>query len=295
MFTYPVGTIGASVNNDFIITINTALGTGDSFQLPLPSGQTYNFVVNWGDGNSDTITAYNQAETLHNYSTGGIYQITIIGKCGGWSFKNLGDKLKITSVDQWGDVGFDFLLGGFNGCSNLAGIPDENINYSGTTLVQFFRNCSSLPAIYTATFEKCISVTSMDSVLFGCSSLTSLPTDVFRYNTLNTSFGSAMQNCIALASIPENIFYYNTLVTSYGFTFYFCRNIVLPSVIYNLSSLSIVVSFASHMYAGSTLYSNTGTIQDVWNYATSAISTNAFFNQTALTNYASIPNGWKGL
>ena len=52
-------------------------------QLPLPSGQTYNFVVDWGDGNSDIITAYDQAETLHTYSSAFTGQITITGKCGG--------------------------------------------------------------------------------------------------------------------------------------------------------------------------------------------------------------------
>src|SRR5690606_38242247 len=59
----------------FKFTINTTLGTGNSFNLPLRSGYNYDFVIDWGDGNTDVITSYNQAEKLHTYSTGGVYTI----------------------------------------------------------------------------------------------------------------------------------------------------------------------------------------------------------------------------
>jgi len=45
-------------------TDNTSAGstTATQFKLPLPASGTYNFSVDWGDGNSDTITVYNQAQ-----------------------------------------------------------------------------------------------------------------------------------------------------------------------------------------------------------------------------------------
>ena len=39
---------------------------------PLSSAGSYNFKVYWGDGTSDIITTYNQAETLHQYASTGI-------------------------------------------------------------------------------------------------------------------------------------------------------------------------------------------------------------------------------
>ena len=33
--------------------------------FPLPNGPTYNFYVSWGDGTTDHITSYNQAQTTH--------------------------------------------------------------------------------------------------------------------------------------------------------------------------------------------------------------------------------------
>jgi hypothetical protein len=71
-----------------------------------------------------------------------------------------------------------------------------------------------------------------------------------------------------------------------------CRNITLPNRIFNLSNLSIVTTFAYFMDVSSTTYSHTGTIQDIWNYTT-ATSTDAFDQCTAITNYADIPTAWK--
>lgn len=271
--TFPLKIVGllktkVDTTAQFKITINTALGTGNSFQLPLPSGHTYNFVVYWGDGNFDTITAYNQAETLHSYSSGGVYQIAIEGKCGGWSFNNGGDKLKVISIDAFGNINpdNDGFVGGFYGCSRLATIS-EVIPYSNLTDFEW---------------------------MFGyCSSLTSLPNGFLDACVNATSFYRTFQGCYLL-TIPNNFFYYNSNVTNYQQTFYAaCRNTVLPSSIFNLSNLSIVTTFQYFMYALNTSYSFTGSVQDIWTYAPTANHTRCFHNQTSLSNYASIPSDWK--
>jgi hypothetical protein len=60
-------------------------GSG-SITLPLYDGGIYNFVVEWGDGLSDTITAFDQAEVLHSYAEDGEYTVTITGQCEGFNF-----------------------------------------------------------------------------------------------------------------------------------------------------------------------------------------------------------------
>lgn len=103
-------------------TTNTSAGSSTStqIQLPLLSAGTYNFVVDWGDGNSDTITAWDQTETLHTYSSGGTYQIKITGQIEGIQFMGGGDRLKILDISRWGPFvwgnGFAFV---FSGCGNL--------------------------------------------------------------------------------------------------------------------------------------------------------------------------------
>ena len=39
----------------------------DTIRLPLPSDGDYDFFVDWGDGNRDNITAYDQSEVTHQY------------------------------------------------------------------------------------------------------------------------------------------------------------------------------------------------------------------------------------
>lgn len=131
----------------FIIDINTNIvssKTNTQFQLPLISTGNYNFMVNWGDGNKDMITSYNQPETLHTYSTPGIYTISIIGPCIGWSFNNLGDCKKLLDIKKWGA---DFRLGNtdshFYGCSNMNISATDVLDLTGTiSLANCFRGCT---------------------------------------------------------------------------------------------------------------------------------------------------------
>jgi hypothetical protein len=297
--TFPLKIIGllkSKVDDSFKFTINTALDTGDNFQLPLISGETYNFLVNWGDGNEDTITVYNQAETLHTYSSGGIYQVTITGECGGWSFNNGGDKLKITSVDNWGNTLFTDISEGFFGCSNLSSLAADGIKCTGTIGNSLFRACTSLTSLPQGLLDQWTALTNASIMFFGCTGLTGLPNDLFRFNTSIIAFALTFKGCIGITSLPNNLFFYNTLVTNYLGTLEDCRNMSLPSVLFDLTALSIVTTFNNMMNTGLTSYSNTGTVQDIWNYTSgSETHLNTFRNQTALSNYASIPNDWKGL
>lgn len=97
--------------------------TTDTITLPLSSTGTYNFLINWGDGNVDHITAYDQAEVTHTYSAAGNYTLVITGVCEGWTFKDVPDsKDKINEIVQWGNfkMGDGTLDGGyFYQCTNL--------------------------------------------------------------------------------------------------------------------------------------------------------------------------------
>ena len=50
----------------FSVDTTQSGGTTTDFKLPTKNTGTYNFVVDWGDGTTDTITSYNQAETTHD-------------------------------------------------------------------------------------------------------------------------------------------------------------------------------------------------------------------------------------
>lgn len=131
-----------------IDTTNTGAGSSnsDQFQLPTLAATGVPFTVYWGDGSSDEITTWNQAETLHTYASEGVYTVYIVGDFINLAFQDAGDKLKHITVEQWGN--FKFSNGNptpFFGCSNFTDInATDNPAVPGNTLFRAFRDCSSL-------------------------------------------------------------------------------------------------------------------------------------------------------
>ena len=104
----------------FIITVDTtkAGSATDTFILPLYPGTT-NCVVEWGDDTSDHIKISTQTDLTHVYPNSGSYQVSIIGNFVGTYFANGGDKLKLSSIDQWGSNSFTNMTKNFQGCENM--------------------------------------------------------------------------------------------------------------------------------------------------------------------------------
>jgi hypothetical protein len=98
---------------------------------------------------------------------------------------------------------------------------------------------------------------------------------------------------VSLTSIPLDLFKFNIVVSDYIGTFQSCRNLAVPATLFDTTKLGIVSGFDYFLFVDTAVYSATGTMQDIWTYATSATSAQAFRNNTSLTNYASIPVGWK--
>jgi surface protein len=143
----------------FVSIWNTANVSGGSsgnksINLPLFLDGVYNFVVDWGDGTSNTITAYNQPQKNHTYSSIGTYTITIKGVFQGFGFQSTGDRLKILSISNWGDFEFkDSSSGGgyFDTC--------ENLDLSLVADVVNIGNCIN----FEACFESCTNLTTINN------------------------------------------------------------------------------------------------------------------------------------
>ena len=175
-------------------TANTSAGSSTSTQvkLPLVSTGTYNFLVTWGDGNSDTITAWNAAATTHTYSTSGTYTVTISGVCTGWRFANTGDRLKILSIQSWGILNLGNLLGNyFYGCSNLTLTSVYDVlDLTGTLRLEgMFTSCSSLTTVNRMNEWNVSAVTTMDLMF---QSATSFNQNIGSWNVGNVITISSM-------------------------------------------------------------------------------------------------------
>ena len=133
-------------------TRNLKTGSSASNQIKLPlqdySQSSFDFIVDWGDGTTDNITTYNQAETLHTYATEGIKTITITGTIIGFSFYLVQSETnKILTVENWGIFGSDwvfFYL--FRNCINLdmSGVQDVPLYVNPRGI---FAGCRSITTV----------------------------------------------------------------------------------------------------------------------------------------------------
>ena len=213
-------------------TINTAnLSTGSSainqFQLPLISTGSYNFFIDWGDGTSNDITAWDQAETIHTYSIAGVYNITILGTLEGWQFANTGDKLKILDIAKWGSLVINNNTA-FDGCTNLTLSFVDKAFFSGS-INACFRNTTFPNGISNANLSN---VTSIVGLFFGNTSFNESLNSWDVSNVLN------MLNCFyQCSSFNSDLSGWNTeSCATFGFMFFECVVFSQPLNSWNTSS-----------------------------------------------------------
>jgi surface protein len=136
-------------------TTKTSAGStaADHFKLPLLTGGAYDFQVDWGDGNTDAITVWNDAATDHAYAAPGVYTVSILGVCWGWQFAGTGDTLKPHTLSQWGN-GWRFTIGNaggeqhWEGCANLVVTATDTPDMTdATSLRRSFLACALLTGL----------------------------------------------------------------------------------------------------------------------------------------------------
>lgn len=145
-------------------TTNTGVSANNQIKLPLFEGGSYDFIVNWGDGEQDRITAWDAEEATHTYGLTGTYTVTITGWLRGFSFyKNFdnaashyGDAEKLIDVTQWGsfDFGVDMNMSDtsdFAGSVNLTiSASDTPVLTNAVSLANLFRDSTGMGLVANA-------------------------------------------------------------------------------------------------------------------------------------------------
>jgi len=148
--------------DDFVLVIRIDIPYR-RFTLPSQSvGGTFDATIDWGDGSSNAVTAWNDTGLVHEYIEAGDYLVRISG-----SFPNLRFAYHSESADRvikilnFGDVGFIYLAEAFYDCSNLNEVTWTSHNFSAVTNMDSF-------------FEYCGQVTSVDVTGWDVSNATAL-------------------------------------------------------------------------------------------------------------------------
>lgn len=189
----------------FTLLIDTTkAGTPVGFTIPVASGETYLYDVDWGDG---ITTANHTGSATHTYSSDGVYEVRITGTFPRIYFNDTGDKLKVIEILNLGQTGLSTnQTNAFFGGGNLIAIPTHS----------------------SGRYNSIINGSSM----FRDTSLTNLPSQMLLHNL--TSGGYMFQNTL-LESLPDSMILGN--LTSGGFMFYQANLQSLPSTM-TLASLT---------------------------------------------------------
>ncbi len=123
-------------------TDNPGNSGNNQITIPVFSGETYNYSVDWGDGSSNTGV---NGGITHTYATQGIYTVSLSGDFPRIFFNNQGDKQKILTVESWGSLKWTSMENAFFGCVNLdvtaIDIPDFSL---ASNIQSMFWRCGSL-------------------------------------------------------------------------------------------------------------------------------------------------------
>ena len=152
-------------------TMSISPGSSNSNQIKLPLVPTgiYNFIIDWGDGFSNTITSYNQPEVTHTYQISGwpYFTLRISGVIDGWSFNDNGDKFKILEISQWGPLKLGNSGSYFYGCVNLVISAIDAPDLTGTTSLSYaFADCDNIGSSGSMNNWDVSNITDMEFMFF---------------------------------------------------------------------------------------------------------------------------------
>jgi len=136
--------INAIYDNVFKITVDTTKvgSASDTFVLPINTALTYDYWIDWGEGEAEEHIEVASDQT-HIYDESGTYQIKIRGTFPHIKFNNAGDKAKLMSIDNWGNIKWKMCDRSFYGCAAMtANYIDKPQTKWNTNLNRTFYSCS---------------------------------------------------------------------------------------------------------------------------------------------------------
>jgi surface protein len=128
-------------------TANLSSGSSADNQITIPTNPTYtyNYTIDWGDGATDSNVT---GDITHTYVSQGTYTITISDTFPAIYFNNLGDRLKIIEILDWGAIQWQSMENAFYGCENMNFDAINSPDLSQvTSLKNMFRGATSFNGI----------------------------------------------------------------------------------------------------------------------------------------------------
>lgn len=242
----------------------------DNLSVQLPISGNVNCDIEWGDGSKESV---NSNYPTHSYIRAGVYVVKIVG-----DFNRLyRGSTNISKILNWGNSNMSLVMAeqAFSGYVNLTEVAGDEFGVLSRvpSFLRTFFNCSGLTTVSEDLFKYCNATTNFSGTFLNCTSLSAITNNLFIncYNAIN--FSQVFQGCTSLTSIPETLFNNNKEITNFTTMFQGCTSLTgnTPTT------------------DGLQLWERTGQP----GYPSSIYGTQCFYRATRLTNYSSIPTGWK--
>lgn len=114
-----------------ILKATSKVDSNNEITIKIVSGKTYDYTVDWGDGNTND---YKNADAVHIYTNAGDYTIEITGVFPQPKFSN---DTNLKEIKQWGTIEWESMANAFDGCSNLQVTATDTPNLSKVTDMSF--------------------------------------------------------------------------------------------------------------------------------------------------------------
>jgi uncharacterized repeat protein (TIGR02543 family) len=121
-------------------TDNSGTSNNDQITIPVASGETYDYTVDWGDG---TIESNLTGEATHTYTSTGTKTVRISGTFPRIYFNYSGDKDKFLTIEKWGEIEWTSMAKAFYGCSNLTYNATDAPDLSDVTDMSYMFSAAS--------------------------------------------------------------------------------------------------------------------------------------------------------
>ncbi|MEP0265927.1 BspA family leucine-rich repeat surface protein [Dokdonia sp.] len=166
----------------FFITTWETTTANESITIPSTGNGYY---IDWGDGATENSVSGN---ATHTYTNAGTYTVKIGGLFTRINFNNSGDKLKIKSIEQWGDIIWQEMANAFNGCENLVLNATDAPNLTNIiTFFSTFRGCFNIGSPNLNNWDVS-NITEMTQMFF----VSNFDGDISNWDVGNVQFFSSM-------------------------------------------------------------------------------------------------------
>lgn len=187
-----------------------------------------------------------------------------------------------------------------SGCANLRKITANcfgSTAYTGTTVTNLLKGCTSLVEIPAGLLKPANfpNATSIMSLAEGCTALTTIPSDLFKNMPKVTKYQYAFEGCTGLTMIAAGLFdNVPTNITAFSGIFTGCTGLTdFNQIFANNPGLTDIGKRGALNTAFSGCTNLTGQGVPLTSSLGGATNAGLFRNCTKLSDYASIPSGYK--